>query len=206
VQGIYFFLDKGQQKCFKAEVPKDTLVQGNYNVTPVMSINGIVPQDNAVRTFAFSVTVMDPENTAFMSKNLELKGRFAFTAPDGGEHTICLSVNHNLHATQFGQETNRAKVSLELKTGVDAMDYTTVAKIEHLDQMEIQIRSLTDRVQAIRREQNYQKQREEEFRDTSELVNERVAWWSIFQILIVIITGIYQIYHLKAFFKLKKLV
>ncbi len=41
------------------------------------------------------------------------------------------------------------------------------------------------------------------FRDTSESTNERVVWWSIIQTCILIATGLWQITHLKNFFKAK---
>lgn len=48
--------------------------------------------------------------------------------------------------------------------------------------------------------------REERFRQTSESTNRRVLWWSILQTLILVATGIWQMQHLKSFFKAKKLV
>ncbi|KAM5217616.1 transmembrane emp24 domain-containing protein 9-like isoform 2-T2 [Hipposideros larvatus] len=48
--------------------------------------------------------------------------------------------------------------------------------------------------------------REERFRLTSESTNRRVLWWSVLQTLILVATGIWQMRHLKSFFKAKKLV
>lgn len=48
--------------------------------------------------------------------------------------------------------------------------------------------------------------REERFRMTSESTNQRVLWWSIAQTVILILTGIWQMRHLKSFFEAKKLV
>ncbi|MGH0127826.1 UNVERIFIED_CONTAM: hypothetical protein FKN15_052460 [Acipenser sinensis] len=48
--------------------------------------------------------------------------------------------------------------------------------------------------------------REERFRMTSESTNQRVLWWSITQTVILLITGIWQMRHLKSFFEAKKLV
>uniref|UniRef100_A0A452VHM2 Transmembrane emp24 domain-containing protein 9-like n=1 Tax=Ursus maritimus TaxID=29073 RepID=A0A452VHM2_URSMA len=48
--------------------------------------------------------------------------------------------------------------------------------------------------------------REERFRQTSESTNQRVLWWSILQTLILVATGVWQMQHLKSFFKAKKLV
>uniref|UniRef100_A0A8C0D817 Transmembrane p24 trafficking protein 4 n=1 Tax=Balaenoptera musculus TaxID=9771 RepID=A0A8C0D817_BALMU len=48
--------------------------------------------------------------------------------------------------------------------------------------------------------------REERFRLISESTNQRVLWWSIAQTVILILTGIWQMRHLKSFFEAKKLV
>ncbi len=56
------------------------------------------------------------------------------------------------------------------------------------------------------KEQNYQRYREERFRATSESTNQRVLWWSIAQLLVLVIAGFWQMRHLKGFFEAKKLV
>ena len=56
------------------------------------------------------------------------------------------------------------------------------------------------------KEQNYQRYREERFRATSESTNQRVLWWSIAQLIVLVIAGFWQMRHLKGFFEAKKLV
>lgn len=48
--------------------------------------------------------------------------------------------------------------------------------------------------------------REERFRQTSESTHQRVFWWSLTQLLILLIMGFWQMKHLKSFFEAKKLV
>lgn len=50
------------------------------------------------------------------------------------------------------------------------------------------------------------KNREAEFRDTSESTNSRVVWWSIAQTSILVAAGLWQITHLKNFFKVRNFV
>uniref|UniRef100_A0A7E4W2S2 GOLD domain-containing protein n=1 Tax=Panagrellus redivivus TaxID=6233 RepID=A0A7E4W2S2_PANRE len=61
-------------------------------------------------------------------------------------------------------------------------------------------------VDQITKEQNYQRYREERFRQTSESTNSRVLYWSITQVAVLILTGAWQMKHLKGFFEAKKLV
>jgi uncharacterized beta-barrel protein YwiB (DUF1934 family) len=56
------------------------------------------------------------------------------------------------------------------------------------------------------KEQNYQRYREERFRATSDSTNQRVLWWSVAQLLVLITAGFWQMRHLRGFFEAKKLV
>ena len=71
--------------------------------------------------------------------------------------------------------------------------------------IEVEVRKLNDKIRSIRAEQDYQRAREERFRDTSESTNSRVLWWSVIQTLVLLLAGGYQLFNLKGFFKSKKL-
>ncbi len=62
------------------------------------------------------------------------------------------------------------------------------------------------KVEQITKEQNYQRYREERFRQTSESTNQRVLWWALAQTVILLAMGTWQMKHLKSFFEAKKLV
>lgn len=49
-------------------------------------------------------------------------------------------------------------------------------------------------------------EREIAFRNTSESTNARVMWWSLVSIVLVVGSGLYQVAHLRSFFRKKKLV
>ena len=78
--------------------------------------------------------------------------------------------------------SSRQRVDLTLSVGEMAVDYTEVAKKEHLTELEVEIRKLNDKLRDIMKEVEYQRKREEAFRNTSESTNSRVQWWSIAQV------------------------
>lgn len=106
----------------------------------------------------------------------------------------------------FNEPRNRYKLSFALTTGADAVNYEELAKTEHLSELEMFVREVHDRVLDIRHEQAYQKQREVAFRERSDATNERVVFFSLAQVGILITTGVYTIYHLRTFFRAKRLV
>jgi hypothetical protein len=97
------------------------------------------------------------------------------------------------------------RMTLQLDIGEHAQDYSEIAKQEHLSAIEVEVRKLNDKIRAIRAEQEYQRAREERFRDTSESTNARVMWWSVVQTVVLLAAGGYQLFNLKGFFKSKKL-
>ncbi|XP_013931354.1 PREDICTED: transmembrane emp24 domain-containing protein 4 [Thamnophis sirtalis] len=98
------------------------------------------------------------------------------------------------------------RVHLDIQVGEHANNYPEIAAKDKLTELQLRARQLLDQVEQIQKEQNYQRFREERFRMTSESTNQRVLWWSIAQTVILLLTGIWQMRHLKSFFEAKKLV
>lgn len=104
-----------------------------------------------------------------------------------------------------GEASHKYKFHLDLQVGEEARDYEDLMKKSHLTTMEVEVLKLADRLKDVTRELMYQNKREEEFRNTSESTNTRVMWWSIIQMAIMVVSAVFQSYHLKRFFEAKKL-
>jgi hypothetical protein len=198
--GAYFRLEDGQNKCFLEEVPKDTLILGKYKAWDANN-----DRDRIATDVGLKLNVIDPTGKPLLQKELNPTlsgGKIAFTSQIQGEHKICFQTN----STRWFGSKKAIKVELYIKRGEAATDYEEIARQDHLSEIEVEVKKLIDRVRDIRAEQNYQRSREIEFRDTSESTNSRVVWWSILQTAILVATGLWQVTHLKKFFKAKKLV
>ena len=84
------------------------------------------------------------------------------------------------------------------------------SKIESSDKDKIEdvvkkVRDLNARLQDVKREQVFQREREAEFRDISESVNARVVRWTLLQLAVLGITCTWQLSYLRAFFIKQKL-
>lgn len=199
VDALYFHIRETERKCFIEEVPDETLVVGKYKVELFdKDSNDYMPTSNGI---GMHVEVKDPEQKVVMSKTYSSEGRFSFTTHAPGEHLICLYSNST---AWFGG--GNLRVHLDIEVGEHAVDYNELAGKEKLTELQLRVRQLLDQVEQISKEQNYQRYREERFRVTSESTNQRVFWWSIAQLSILVITGMWQMRHLKKFFEAKKLV
>ncbi|KAK7110507.1 transmembrane emp24 domain-containing protein eca-like isoform X2 [Littorina saxatilis] len=196
---LYFHIGETEKKCFIEEIPDETMVVGNYKVEIFdKNINDFVP---TVYGLGMLVEIRDPDDKIVLSRTYAAEGRFTFTSHSAGEHIICLNSNSTawLYAGQL-------RVHLDISVGEHAVDYQQVQAKDKLSELQLRIRQLLDQVEQITKEQNYQRYREERFRQTSESTNQRVLWWSIAQTLILLLTGFWQMQHLKSFFQAKKLV
>merc|ERR1719186_468850 len=143
------------------------------------------------------VEVKDPDKKVVLARDYGSEGRFTFTSHMPGEHTICIHSNSTKWTLMASE---KMKIHLELHVGTET-NYKEVASKEKLTELQLRVRQLMDQVTQIQKEQNYQRFREERFRATSESTNSRVLWWSIAQTAVLCLTGLWQMHHLKAFFR-----
>lgn len=199
INALYFHIKETERKCFIEEVPDETLVVGKYKVQIFdRDTNDYMPTNQGI---GMHVEVKDPEQKVILSKLYSAEGRFSFTSHMPGEHIICLYSNST---AWFGG--GNLRVHLDIEVGEHAVDYNELAGKEKLTELQLRVRQLLDQVEQISKEQNYQRYREERFRATSESTNQRVFWWSVAQLSILVLTGMWQMRHLKKFFEAKKLV
>ncbi|XP_061177842.1 transmembrane emp24 domain-containing protein eca-like isoform X2 [Saccostrea echinata] len=223
--GLYFHIGETEKKCFIEEIPDETMVVGHYKVEMFdRNVNDYVPtvyglgmhvevtdpEDKTVMSrdylpsapgVGMLVEVKDPEGGIVLSRTYAADGRFTFTSHNAGEHVICL---HSNSTAWFS--SGQLRVHLDIQVGEHAVDYSQIQAKDKLSELQLRIRQLLDQVEQITKEQNYQRYREERFRQTSESTNQRVLYWSIAQTIILLITGFWQMRHLKSFFEAKKLV
>ncbi|KAL3864059.1 hypothetical protein ACJMK2_005768 [Sinanodonta woodiana] len=196
---LYFHIGETEKKCFIEEIPDETMVVGRYKVLIFdKNSNDYVP---TVHGLGMHVEIKDPEDKMILSRTYAADGRFTFTSHSAGEHVICL---HSNSTAWFS--SGQLRVHLDIQVGEHAIDYQQVQAKDKLSELQLRIRQLVDQVEQVTKEQNYQRYREERFRATSESTNQRVLWWSIAQTVILLITGFWQMRHLKSFFEAKKLV
>ncbi|KAK9452917.1 emp24/gp25L/p24 family/GOLD-domain-containing protein [Dipodascopsis uninucleata] len=202
VNGLYFYLEGSERKCFMEDLPKDTLVVGYYKAEEfVPETNSFVQPPN----LAIHITVeetFDNNHRVVMQKG-QANGKLTFSAADSGEHRICFQTNSG-GAGWFSKQAVRLNLDIAIgETSVFDKKSTVNKKITPLVE---KIQELNHRLMDIKREQIFQREREAEFRDESEKINARVVRWSIIQLIVLGVTCAWQLSHLRGFFVKQKLV
>ncbi|XP_023018545.1 transmembrane p24 trafficking protein eclair [Leptinotarsa decemlineata] len=196
---LYFHIAETERKCFIEEIPDETNVIVNYKVELYdPRSGGFMPSSAGI---GMHVEVRDPDDKIILSRVYSAEGKISFTSHIPGEHVICMYSNSTAWFSG-----SQLRVHLDIQVGEHAINYGEVVQKEKLSELQLRIRQLLDQVEQITKEQNYQRYREERFRQTSESTNSRVLWWSVTQTAVLLIMGAWQMKHLKSFFEAKKLV
>ncbi|KAG0322500.1 emp24p/erv25p- protein [Dissophora globulifera] len=198
VFGLYFYLEGSEQKCFSEELPKETMVTGEYSAEEWNEeTQKFVPN----RDIQLEVVVEEmPSGNRVYGQKLAPKGQFKFTSAETGEHTICLFT-----ASAGWFSSSKIRLNLEL-TIRDIMEDENDSQEGSWSDMAERVRELNRKVGEIRREQSYLRDHESEFRDKSESTNSRTVIWTIIQLVVLGVTCATQLRSLRRFFETKKLV
>lgn len=196
---LYFHIGETDKRCFIEEVPDETLLLMHYKLQlHDPSTGGFM---ETAPGLAMHVDIRDPDDKLILSKVYAAEGKVAMTSHKPGEHVICLQSN----STRWFSG-GQLRVHLDIKIGEHAMDYGEIAEKEKYNQLQLRIRQLQQQVEQITKELNYQRYREERFRETSESTSSRVLYWGFTQAIVVGLVAFLQSYHLRNFFEAKKLV
>ncbi|KJX98577.1 transmembrane emp24 domain-containing protein 9 [Zymoseptoria brevis] len=206
---LYFYLHAGEEKCFIEELPKDTLVVGHYKgLQWNANQDAYTSNPEGLPTMGMHIRVEEvfDRDHQVISQTGSSTGKFTFTAADAGEHRICLTptnVPGNTGWLFSGRRVGGIKLGLQLAIGqTSAIESSDKSKLSEVAQ---RAKDLNARLQDIRREQMFQREREAEFRDQSESVNTRVVRWTMIQCVVLGVTCAWQLSYLRAFFIKQKL-
>jgi len=148
-----------------------------------------------------------PQRNVYLSKRgIDGEARLAITTHEEGEVGVCLR-NYVEGDIPYVHTLNMKRVvDLDVDIGADAVDYNAIANQESLSSLETEMRKLEGIVKEISEEMAYLKRREEKFTDTNLSTNIRVQNFAWFTIISLTACGVWQIFHLRAFFKRKYLI
>ncbi|XP_016312832.1 transmembrane emp24 domain-containing protein 11-like [Sinocyclocheilus anshuiensis] len=139
-----------------------------------------------------------PEDTLVSVYNSQVKSVSA-----SGQHFLCMQSNSTRFSVFAG---DRLKVHLDVQMGEHTIDPNAAKAKDTMKAMEYNLQHLIDQMRYISRQQNFQRDREEKFRQMSEETNGNVLRWAIIQTSILLSLGIWQMKNLKNFLIEKKLV
>jgi hypothetical protein len=137
--------------------------------------------------------VQDPSNRNIIHQQNVASGDHSFDAAMDGKYIYCFS-NDKWAAT-----------SKEVSFNVHGIVYVPESEAPS-DPLESEVRALSELLAQVKDEQGYIVVRERTHRNTAESTNARVKWWSMFQLGVLVGEGVFQVWWLKRFFEVKRVV
>jgi len=176
-------IDSGAQDCFHEFGPKLSLmfevIEGGFN--------------------DIELRITDPQGKV-IHEGTEKSGKYTFGSGEPeAKYTYCF-INE--------------KVSMSPKTimfNMDVLDGGRVAgapnesEVGH-NKLEDMIRELGAGLTSVKHEQEYMHVRDKFHREVNESTNSRVVLWSTFEALVLVIMTVGQVYYLKRFFEVRRVV
>jgi hypothetical protein len=121
---------------------------------------------------------------------------YSWAAFDSGIYSCCIT----------NKETFEVTANFIFNRGVKAKDYSGLASLRGLKDIEVKLKKLEDLTKDIHKKIQYLREREENMRNTNSTIHNRVILYSILTLTILLALVILQIMYFKRFFRLKKLI
>ncbi|KAL2009940.1 hypothetical protein VTN00DRAFT_5747 [Thermoascus crustaceus] len=136
-------------------------------------------------------------------KDIAGETRQAFTSPADTAFDVCFE-NHLVSRQAIANPYRH--IELDIDIGADARDWSSIQAQEKLKPVETDLRRIEELVAEIVNEMEYLRHREQRLRDTNESTNERVKWFAIGTMGMLIGLGAWQVVYLRAYFRSKHLI
>ncbi|KMU78863.1 Emp24p [Coccidioides immitis RMSCC 3703] len=137
--------------------------------------------------------IEDPARPPSVHHIIGILRRALLSATRDGRYVYC-----------FGNEAWSSN-SKEVSFNVHGIVYVPESELP-TDPLETEVKKLSQELAHVKDEQQYIIVRERTHRNTAESTNARVKWWSLFQLGVLISNGIFQVWWLKRFFEVKRVV
>ncbi|KAI5634057.1 emp24/gp25L/p24 family/GOLD domain-containing protein [Phthorimaea operculella] len=178
-------VDAHDEQCFFENVEADTKMGLTFEIAE----GGFLDID---------VTITGPDGAEIYKGERESSGMYTFSAPTSGRYTYCFSnkmstmtpkvVMFNL---EVGDSPHKAQGDKE--------------EVDH-NKLEDMIKELATTLKTVKHEQEYMQVRDRIHRSINESTNSRVVLWSIFEATVLLVMTVGQVYYLRRFFEVQRVV
>ncbi|XP_012946751.1 transmembrane emp24 domain-containing protein 2 [Aplysia californica] len=191
ISRAYFIsIDAHAEECFHDKVTSGTKMSLMFEVAE----GGFLDID---------IKIYGPDEKIIHSGDRESNGKYTFAAHMDGNYKYCFS---NAMSTMtpkvvvFSIDVGEKPIAME-----KSKDGTEEGDANH-NQLTKMINELSSGLTGIKREQEYMEVRERIHRSINDNTNSRVVLWSFFEALVLVAMTLGQVYYLKRFFEVRRVV
>ncbi|KAH3676428.1 hypothetical protein WICMUC_002059 [Wickerhamomyces mucosus] len=186
----------------------------------LVSAHNVLLPPNGKRCFFEQLKVNDELAISFQYGNRDarateqLSGDFYITSPSGSILRDLRDVSHGDVSVKASEKGKYGYCFANEHSTIDTKDVSfNIHGVVYVDlddpssdNLDAAVKRLSILAADVKNEQSYIVVRERTHRNTAESTNDRVKWWSVGQLILVISNSIFQIFYLKRFFEIKTIV
>lgn len=177
---LNFELHKGQSNCLLEYFPVNTMVILDVVSTHEMYVELKDPSSNMIYT--------TDDNTKIC--------KHAFTSTSTGYFEMCIENRNN--------ETSN--IYFDLKYGVSARDYSSIAKAKDLKPIELELQRIVDKKRLMNHYLISSNQHERSFEAMLDSISSKIVLYSMILMGVMIFIGIIETVYLRKFMEKRKLI
>jgi len=186
VESYFITVDAHAEECFFDKVKSGTKMGLMFEVAE----GGFLDID---------VRIVGPDGKTIHQGERESNGKYTFAAHMDGVYQYCFS-------NQMSTMTPKI-VMFSMDIGDAPSDATNEGEEEAShNKLEDMIKELSTALTGVKHEQEYMQVRDRIHRAINENTNSRVVMWSFFEALVLVAMTLGQIYYLKRFFEVRRVV
>ena len=178
------------QFAFKI-LPNNKYCVGEYLTENTIAIFGII-----TTTKNYQAQVFDPKNRILYTKSNELEIKLSLTATESGNHQICI----------LNKEKNEIQIDFEFLSGIQAQDYTDIAKESNLKPVETSVKKVEDTINLLINDLTSVTKEEDRTLAVNDSINSNIISFSLITLGAMIVIGAVETFYLKKFMERRKII
>jgi len=187
VKGYFIQVDANEEQCFYERVNTGTKMGLMFEVAE----GGFLDID---------VKITGPDTREIYKGERESSGKYTFAAHVDGLYTYCFGNKMSTMTPKILMFT------MEIVPPGNAPEITSGQQDADSKKLEEMINELSSMLSAVKHEQEYMEVRDRVHRSINESTNTRVVYWAIFEAFLLVTMSLGQIYYLKRFFEVRRVV
>jgi len=184
-QAYFITVDAHAEECFFEKTTAGTKLGLTFEVAE----GGFLDID---------VTVTGPDGKSVYKGAKETNGKYTFVAHMDGVYKFCFS-------NQMSTMTPKI-IMFSIEAGEPVKPEDKEENEKHKNKLEDMIQELSLAMTAVKHEQEYMEVRERIHRAINDSTNSRVVLWAFFESFVLVAMTVGQIYYLKRFFEVRRVI